>query len=108
MTRGNQREIDRARAAARHAGKGEKSVGDPSKRREDDGNALKAKLEAKAAREKAEKEVAEAKAKFEAEKKTAGGVKDPPEDAKDGGTAKPPTSKTKKKKKEDLSLLDGW
>jgi len=28
MTRGNQREIDRARAAARHAGKGEAKEGD--------------------------------------------------------------------------------
>jgi len=48
MSRGNQREIDRARAAARAAGKGTKSEGgDPARRREADGNALQAKVEAK-------------------------------------------------------------
>ena len=104
MTRGNQREIDRARAAARHAGKGEKSTGDPQKRRENDGNALKLKLEAKAAREKAEKEAEEEKAKYESEKVKQGGGVDPQGDI---GTVKGPSSK-KKKKKDDLSLLDGW
>lgn len=107
MTRGNQREIDRARAAARHAGKGTKSEGDPLKKREDDGNALKAKLEAKAAKAAAEKEAAEAKAKFEEERRKASGGAD------DGGTAKVPATepgaaagKKKKKPKEDLSFLD--
>ena len=105
MTRGNQREVDRARAAARAAGKGEKNTGDPAKRREADGNALKAKLEAKAAKEAADKEAAEAKAKYDAEMKAAAGGAAPQES---GGTAKAPPAKKKKKPKEDLSLLDGW
>eukprot|EP00598_Pedospumella_elongata_P012399 CAMPEP_0184990006 /NCGR_PEP_ID=MMETSP1098-20130426/30614_1 /TAXON_ID=89044 /ORGANISM="Spumella elongata, Strain CCAP 955/1" /LENGTH=79 /DNA_ID=CAMNT_0027515123 /DNA_START=44 /DNA_END=283 /DNA_ORIENTATION=- len=53
MTRGNQREIDRARAAARHAGKGEAKEGDHLARKENDANALKEKVAAKKAREEA-------------------------------------------------------
>jgi hypothetical protein len=49
MTRGNQREIDRQRAANRHAGKGEKNEGDPTKRKENDARALQEKIAAKAA-----------------------------------------------------------
>jgi 4F5 protein related disordered region len=44
MTRGNQREIDRQRAANRHAGKGTAREGDPTKRREADANALAEKV----------------------------------------------------------------
>ena len=44
MTRGNQREIDRQRAANRHAGKGAARDGDPTKRREADANALQEKV----------------------------------------------------------------
>jgi hypothetical protein len=40
MTRGNQREIDRQRAAARHAGHGEAKSGDYLLRREADAKAL--------------------------------------------------------------------
>ena len=54
-----------------------KRVPRPSKRRENDGNALKLKLEAKAAREKAEKEAEEEKAKYESEKVKQGGGVDP-------------------------------
>lgn len=49
MTRGNQREIDRQRAANRHAGKGAAQEGDPTKRRENDAKALQEKIAAKAA-----------------------------------------------------------
>ena len=49
MTRGNQREIDRQRAANRHAGKGNASEGDPTKRREADAKALQDKIAAKQA-----------------------------------------------------------
>jgi hypothetical protein len=49
MTRGNQREIDRQRAANRHAGKGTASEGDPVKRREADAKALQDKIAAKQA-----------------------------------------------------------
>ena len=44
MTRGNQREIDRQRAANRHAGKGEAKEGDHLKRKEADANALAEKV----------------------------------------------------------------
>ena len=44
MTRGNQREIDRQRAAARHAGKGGGAEGDPKKRQEADAKALQEKV----------------------------------------------------------------
>ncbi len=53
MTRGNQREIDRARAAARHAGKGESKEGDPKKRAENDAKALQEKIARKKAAEEA-------------------------------------------------------
>ncbi len=53
MTRGNQREIDRARAEARHAHKKEAKSGDPDKRREADAKALQEKIAAKKAREEA-------------------------------------------------------
>ena len=49
MTRGNRREIDRQRAANRHAGKGTKQEGDPKKRQENDAAAIQAKVAAKAA-----------------------------------------------------------
>jgi len=49
MTRGNQREIDRQRAANRHAGKGTSQGGDPTKRREADAKALQEKIAAKQA-----------------------------------------------------------
>lgn len=121
MSRGNQREIDRQRAASRHAGKGKKSEGVPEKKREQDGNALKAKLEAKAAREAAEKDMEEAKAAFEAEKRAAqgnnvGGKVGFSSDAESSGSpsasasaaAKSTNTKSpekKKKPKEDLSFL---
>ena len=44
MTRGNQREIDRQRAAARHAGKAGGAEGDPKKRQEADAKALQEKV----------------------------------------------------------------
>ncbi|CAK0784770.1 hypothetical protein CVIRNUC_007974 [Coccomyxa viridis] len=53
MTRGNQREIDRARAAKRGAGgktQKDKDGLTPEQRRERDAMALKAKMEAKAAK----------------------------------------------------------
>ncbi len=53
MTRGNQREIDRARAEARHAHKKDSKSGDPDKRREADAKALADKIAAKKAREEA-------------------------------------------------------
>mmetsp|Transcript_77487 Transcript_77487/g.152041 ORF Transcript_77487/g.152041 Transcript_77487/m.152041 type:complete len:80 (-) Transcript_77487:92-331(-) len=53
MTRGNQREIDRARAEARHAGKGTAKEGDYLLRKEQDAKALAEKVAAKKAREEA-------------------------------------------------------
>ena len=53
MTRGNQREIDRQRAAARHAGKGEAKTGDFNLRREADAKALAEKIAKKKALEEA-------------------------------------------------------
>lgn len=53
MTRGNQREIDRQRAAARHAGKGEAKTGDFNLRREADAKALAEKIAKKKALEDA-------------------------------------------------------
>lgn len=53
MTRGNQREIDRQRAANRHAGKGEAKTGDHLKRKEDDAKALADKIAKKKAMEEA-------------------------------------------------------
>jgi hypothetical protein len=47
MTRGNQREIDRQRAANRHAGKGTVKTGDVNARREADAKALQEKVERK-------------------------------------------------------------
>ena len=47
MSRGNQREIDRARATARHAGKTKSEGGDPARKREADSSALQEKIEAK-------------------------------------------------------------
>ena len=44
MTRGNQREIDRQRAANRHDHSGAKLEGDPNKRREADAKALQDKI----------------------------------------------------------------
>lgn len=44
MTRGNQREIDRMRAANRHGDKKEKKAGDPKSRNEKDAAALAAKI----------------------------------------------------------------
>ncbi len=49
MTRGNQREIDRQRAANRHDHKGEKKSGDPKTRNENDAKALAEKIARKAA-----------------------------------------------------------
>ncbi len=49
MTRGNQREIDRQRAANRHDHSGAKLEGDPNKRREADAKALQDKIARKAA-----------------------------------------------------------
>ena len=49
MTRGNQREIDRARAQARHAGKGDAKTGNPTSRLEADAKALQEKVERKKA-----------------------------------------------------------
>ena len=68
MTRGNQRDIDRARAQARHAGKGTKLEGNPDSRKQADANALQAKVEAK---RKAQAEEAERKAAEEAYRKAA-------------------------------------
>eukprot|EP01033_Poteriospumella_lacustris_P010401 gene10401-7396_t len=54
MTRGNQREIDRQRAANRHKKDGgEARTGDTAARREADAKALQDKIEAKRAREEA-------------------------------------------------------
>ena len=55
MTRGNQREIDRQRAANRHKkdGVGEARTGDTAARREADAKALQDKIAAKRAREEA-------------------------------------------------------
>ena len=53
MTRGNQREIDRQRAANRHAGKGDKAEGDPAKRKEADAKALQEKIAKKKEMEEA-------------------------------------------------------
>ncbi|KAJ1406337.1 hypothetical protein B484DRAFT_404161 [Ochromonadaceae sp. CCMP2298] len=53
MTRGNQRDTDRARAAARHAGKGTAKEGTTLSRNEDDSSALQAKVLAKKEREEA-------------------------------------------------------
>jgi hypothetical protein len=44
MTRGNQREIDRQRAANRHAAKGGGAEGDPKKRAEEQAKALQEKV----------------------------------------------------------------
>ena len=44
MTRGNQREIDRQRAANRHASKGATAEGDPKKRAEEQATALQEKV----------------------------------------------------------------
>jgi hypothetical protein len=49
MTRGNQRDIDRQRAANRHASKGTPKDGDPTARREADAKALQEKIARKAA-----------------------------------------------------------
>jgi hypothetical protein len=49
MTRGNQREIDRQRAANRHGDKKEKKTGDPKTRNENDAKALAEKIARKKA-----------------------------------------------------------
>jgi hypothetical protein len=49
MTRGNQREIDRQRAANRHAKGADKKSGDPTARREADAKALQEKIARKQA-----------------------------------------------------------
>ncbi|CBK22129.2 uncharacterized protein [Blastocystis hominis] len=56
MTRGNQREVDRMRAEARHSkkGTGERKEGNPIARNENDAARLAAKIAAKKAREEAE------------------------------------------------------
>ncbi len=108
MTRGNQRDIDRARALARHAGKGTPAEGDPAARRLADANALQAKVEAK---RKAEAEEAARLAAEEEYKKAlaahSAGAARPAGAA--GGAAAPaaaPAEVKKVKKKEDLSFLD--
>jgi hypothetical protein len=53
MTRGNQREIDRQRAANRHAHKGESKTGDYLLRKEADAKALADKIARKKAQEEA-------------------------------------------------------
>lgn len=53
MTRGNQREIDRQRALARAAGKGEAKTGDSNARREADAKALADKIARKRAQDEA-------------------------------------------------------
>ena len=102
MSRGNQREIDRARAQAREAKKGGTGrEGNPETRRLVDGSALQAKVEAK---RKAEKEEAERKAAAEEFAKAAGQVATPV--TKVSAAAAPaPEVKKKKKKAEDLSFL---
>lgn len=72
MTRGNQREIDRQRAANRHANKGEAKSGDFLKRKEADAKALADKVAAKKAREEA---IARGEVIPEAKKKGGGGKK---------------------------------
>ena len=52
MTRGNQRDTDRKRAAARKGNAAKKTVGDPSAKREADAKALQEKI----ARKKAQAE----------------------------------------------------
>jgi len=101
MTRGNQRDIDRARALARHAGKGEAREGNPEARRLQDGLLLQAKVEAK---RKAEAEEAERKAAAEAFAKAAGQTQ-VVEKAPGGAPVPAPEVKKKKKKDEDLSFL---
>ena len=102
MTRGNQREIDRARAAARHAGKGQKLEGNPDSRKAADGNALQAKIEAK---RKAEAEEAERKAAEEAYRKAAEANGTAKAAAAPTPPAPNPSKGGKKKGKEDLSFL---
>jgi len=101
MTRGNQRDTDRARALARHAGKGEAKEGNPEARRLQDGLLLQAKVEAK---RKAEAEEAERKAAAYAFAKAAGQI--PVEKAPASAPAPAPEVKKKKKTDEDLSFLN--
>jgi len=104
MSRGNQREIDRARAQARDAkkGGGEAREGNPESRRLADGGALQAKVEAK---KKAAEEEAARKAAAEEFAKAAGQVAAPVEKVS-AAAAPAPEVKKKKKKEEDLSFLD--
>lgn len=104
MTRGNQREIDRMRAANRHAGKGTPKEGDPLKRNQDDANALAAKVAAK----KAAAEKAEADAKAAAEWAATGGAGGGTTGDGKAAAAAVVVDKPKKvaKPKEDLSFLD--
>lgn len=105
MTRGNQREIDRARAQARHAGKGKKSDAGSShlQQRETDAKALELKKMDKAARAAAEKEMDEAKEAFEAQKRAA---QEGSELVSKASESKAESAPVKKKKvKEDLSFL---
>jgi hypothetical protein len=103
MTRGNQREIDRARAQARHAGKGKKcDVGSSHlQQRETDAKALELKKMDKAARAAAEKEMDEAKEAFEAQKRAAQEGSELVSKASESKAEPAPA----KKKKEDLSFL---
>lgn len=54
MTRGNQREIDRQRAAARHGEQKQAKAGDPNARREADAKALADKIAKKKALQEAQ------------------------------------------------------
>jgi len=74
MTRGNQREIDRQRAANRHAGKGTPKEGDATARREADAKALADKIAAKKAREEA---IARGEIPAEPTRSHGGGAKKP-------------------------------
>ena len=72
MTRGNQREIDRQRAANRHASSGgPPKDGDPLTRNANDAKALQEKKAKKEAAEKAKKEAEEATAAYNAAAKAA-------------------------------------
>ena len=103
MTRGNQREIDRQRAANRHAGKGVAEEGDPVARRERDALALQAKIAKKKADDEKAAEEEKARLAFLA---AAGGAAVA---AGGGGVAAGATAavaEKKKKPKDDMSFLD--
>jgi len=104
MTRGNQREIDRQRAANRHAGKGTAAEGDPERRKERDALALAAKI----AKKKADDEAAAAHAAAQAAATSASATKTAAAatDTAAPVPAPPEPAVKKDKKKEDLSFLD--